>query len=188
MLSLCGALTASSPPESTSSSSSWEGWQPSDTYYQPLDPSSTSSSRTGGACRPHTSSTSHWPNSSSTPVTTLVTTRPVTITTFTTEAWSTMSGEATSSSSTETGGADYPAPTRTRCPHAEDMFTCGGDGDDEQPRVVAVEMREEDKDEHSVTGGDEPRETQVPVSAAGAMGETVLGSLWLVVGMIVAMI
>lgn len=181
-------LTAVSPPEpEPSSSSTWSGWGPS--YYQPPSPSSTSSS-TGSGCRPHTSHTSQWPNSSSTPITTLVTTRPVTITTFTTEPWSTVMGDATPSSSTDTGAPDYPVPTWTRCPYAEDVFNCGGGGND-KPVALAVEMRAEDDKEEaesSVAGETTPGQSADPFSAARGKSDAVLGSLWLVLGLMALMV
>lgn len=181
-------LTVASPPQpEPSSSSTWSGWGPS--YYQPPSQSSTSSS-TGGGCRPHTSHTSQWPNSSSTPITTLVTTRPVTITTFTTEPWSTVMGDATSSSSTDTGLPYYPMPTWTRCPYAEDVFNCGG-GNDDEPVALAVEMRTEDQpdeDDSSVTGETTPGSSGDLFAAARGKSDAVLGSIWLVLGVMAFMV
>lgn len=124
----------------------------------------------------------------------------MTITTFTTEVWTTtVVGEMASSSSspssseveieTETEELIYPVPTWTRCPYASDVFQCGDVGSD--GTVVAMKMRDGDEDENEKEGEStveddtQPEETDVAIYAEG---NAVAGSLWLVMVIIVAML
>lgn len=130
------------------------------------------------------------------PVSTLITTRSVTITTFITEAWSTVSEEVTPSPTTETEGVDYPFPTWTGCPDVNNAFKCAGDDndedDDDQRHVIAVKARagtgEGDEAESSVTDDTEPQESVAMFSSARGTRDAVCGLLWLVMGVMMVML
>lgn len=135
------------------------------------------------------------------PPTTLVTTRPITITTVTTELYSTISGETLSPSST-VDGPYYPVPTRTRCPHTNDAFACGnddgGDTDDNAVEVwlrsgVSAEMMRQQElavDDEGSHSSDEKANfmegIEAALSSGGALTVTVRGSGLLSVLVLVA--
>jgi hypothetical protein len=99
-------------------------------------------------------------------------------------------GDATPSSSTDTGAPDYPVPTWTRCPYAEDVFNCGG-GRHDKPVALAVEMGtgdEKDEAESSLTGETTPQESDDQYSAALGKSDAVLGPVWLVLGLMAFMV
>lgn len=169
----------------TESFSSWEGWGPSDSYYPPEDSSSWSSDSTeGGVCPPYTVNSST--TSSEEPEkTTLVTTRTVTITTVTTETYSTADVEEPSSTAAD---AVYPVPSWTRCPHANDVFSCGDHGEEhgaaDAAAVLGMRSEGDDDPEEGESSEDDldlPEETEVVLSAAGSSHtEAIRSSGWLV--------
>jgi hypothetical protein len=92
-------------------------------------------------------------------------------------------------------GAVYPVPSWTRCPHANDAFSCSGEGEEYEnagsAAVVGKRTEDQGEDEDDGSSGvddhDWSDETEVILSAAGSLHAEAMGSCRLLVTLVLVM-